>query len=126
LTLLSFKISFLCLYIYDTHRDLSSKIFALDDNYTKTLTIRNKEQTRRYPTKSLGGIVYRINKKSGELHKIEGKGMYPVLDFRELDKRVSYYIDWTVTSMIVGVFVCANAFTWITIRKKRNNVPPLP
>jgi hypothetical protein len=120
-------------------------LFILDMGYRLFLEKSYYLQTTQ------GGRIYRINKKSGELYVIEGRGMWPVLDFKELEKvaysrpqkktdlsifdpykygnptkKVSYYIDWDVTSIVIAVFVCANTFVWIIIQRKRKYASSLP
>jgi hypothetical protein len=92
------------------------------------------------------GAVYRIDKRSGEVYLIYMNKMRRVEDVtpspsamtkfdpfkygtteKEIQpEKVSYYIDWGVTFIIIAVFVCVNAFVWIVIKKKRKYDSLLP
>jgi hypothetical protein len=99
------------------------------------------------------GAVYRIDKRGGEVYLVYLNKMRRVEDVtpappktskflqryekpllgledyysKEIEsKRVSYYIDWRITFIIIGVFICANVFVWIIIQKKRKYASSLP
>lgn len=60
-------------------------LFVLDIGYKLFLE-------KSYYLQSAGqGTLYRINKKTGEVYLIEGKGMYPVLDFKKSKSATKYF-----------------------------------
>jgi hypothetical protein len=112
-------------------------LFVLDMGYRLFLEESYYLQTTQ------GGKVYRINKKTGEVYvigldimkRVEDVTPKKRLNLEELEKLAYgeplkkvpyyYYIDWGVTTIIIGVFVCANTLVWIIIQRKRKNASSL-
>jgi hypothetical protein len=112
-------------------------LFVLDMGYRLFLEESYYLQTTQ------GGKVYRINKKTGEVYVIGLDKMKRVEDVtpkkedyskyslgeKSFDpykygdpidgKKVSYYIIWPITSIVIGVFACINTLVWIAIQKRK-------